>query len=209
MQPWLPWDSRKILRRFCSVCVLSERCASIRRSSPRSTTFFSVEFYRVDASTSSSCSCVCEWSGEGKKENSGRARVGGWGGRQVHFRKRSSGSWCLTPNVGWTRNHSVSQRAFASRHGEKSHGFALYGRHRVAGIKGRLCFIKRKDKGYISNNRNFKQKNIAFLRQKRTSCKNKWTFSRIESSFVFFFSRFSEKSRSLSTLATGGCFSHA
>jgi len=79
----------------------------------------------------------------------------------------------------------------------------------MAGIKGRLCFIKRKDKGYISNNRNFKQKNIAFLRQKRTSCKNKWTFSRIESSFVFFFSRFSEKSRSLSTLATGGCFSHA
>ena len=31
------------------------------------------------------------------------------------------------------RNHSVSQRAFASRHGGKAHGFALYGRHRVAG----------------------------------------------------------------------------
>ena len=31
------------------------------------------------------------------------------------------------------RNHSVSQRAFASQHGEKAHGFALYGRHRVAG----------------------------------------------------------------------------
>ena len=73
----------------------------------------------------------------------------------------------------------------------------------VAGIKGRLCFIKRKDKQYISNNRNFKQKNIAFLRRKRTTGKNLWTFSRFESCFVFFFSRFSGKSRSLSTLATG------
>ena len=70
--------------------------------------------------------------------------------------------------------------------------------------KGRLCFIKRKDKRYLSNNRNFKQKNIAFLRRKRTDGKNLWTFSRFESCFVFFFSRFSGKSRSLSTLATGG-----
>ena len=116
---------------------------------------------------------------------------------------------CVIYLLGSIRNHSVSQRAFASQHGEKAHGFALYGRHRVAGIKGRLCFIKRKGKEYISNNRNFKQKNIAFLRRKRTSCKNKWTFSRFESCFVFFFSRFSGKSRSLSTLATGGCFSHA
>lgn len=209
MPPCLSWDSRQTLRRFCGACVLSERCASIRLLSSQSIPFSSVEFYHVDTSTRSSCSCVCEWSGEGKKENSGRARVGGWGGRQVHFRKRSSGSWCLTPNVGWTRNHSVSQRAFASQHGEKAHGFALYGRHRVAGIKGRLCFIKRKGKGYISNNRNFKQKNIDFLRQKRTVGKNLWTFSRLESCFVFFFSRFSGNSRSLSTLATGGCFSHA
>ena len=110
---------------------------------------------------------------------------------------------CVIYLLGSIRNHSVSQRAFASRHGGKAHGFALYGRHRVAGIKGRLCFIKRKDKRYISNNRNFKQKNIAFLRRKRTSCKNKWTFSRFESCFVFFFSRFSGKSQSLSTLATG------
>jgi len=75
--------------------------------------------------------------------------------------------------------------------------------------KGRLCFIKRKDKRYISNNRNFKQKNIDFLRQKRTDGKNKWIFSRFESCFVFFFSRFSRKSSPLSTLATGCCFSHA
>lgn len=39
----------------------------------------------------------------------------------------------LTHLLDKMRNHSVSQRAFASRHGEKSHGFALYGRHRVAG----------------------------------------------------------------------------
>ena len=70
--------------------------------------------------------------------------------------------------------------------------------------KGRLCFIKRKDKGYISNNRNFKQKNTAFLRQKRTAGKNLWTFPRIESCFVFFLSRLSGKSRSLSALVAGG-----
>lgn len=111
---------------------------------------------------------------------------------------------CVIYLLGSIRNHSVSQRAFASQHGEKAHGFALYGRHRVAGIKGRLCFIKRKDKRYISNNRNFNQKNTTFLRLKRMTGKNLWTFSRFESCFVFFFSRFSGKSRSLSTLATGG-----
>ena len=111
---------------------------------------------------------------------------------------------CVIYLLGSIRNHSVSQRAFASQHGEKAHGFALYGRHRVAGIKGRLCFIKRKDKQYISNNRNFKQKKYRFSSAKRTTDKNLWTFSRFESCFVFFFSRFSGKSRSLSTLATGG-----
>ena len=109
---------------------------------------------------------------------------------------------CVIYLLGSIRNHSVSQRAFASQHGEKAHGFALYGRHRVAGIKGRLCFIKRKYKQYISNDRNFKQKNTAFLRRKRTDGKNLWTFSRFESCFVFFFSRFSGKSGSLSILAT-------
>lgn len=40
---------------------------------------------------------------------------------------------CVIYLLGSIRNHSVSQRAFASQHGEKAHGFALYGRHRVAG----------------------------------------------------------------------------
>ena len=36
-----------------------------------------------------------------------RVRVGGWGGRQVHFRKRSFGSWHITPNVGRALQHSM------------------------------------------------------------------------------------------------------
>ena len=88
--------------------------------------------------------------------------------------------------LGSIRNHSVSQRAFASQHGEKAHGFALYGRHRVAGIKGRLCFIKRKDKGYISNNRNFKQKNIDFFDEREQPAKTCGLF--LDSSLVLCFS---------------------
>ena len=47
---------------------------------------------------------------------------------------------CVIYLLGSIRNHSVSQRAFASQHGEKAHGFALYGRHRVAG-KGEVCVL--------------------------------------------------------------------
>ena len=52
--------------------------------------------------------------------------------------------------------------------------------------KGRLCFIKRKDKRYISNNRNFKQENIGFLRRKRTAAKTCGLF--LDSSLVLCFS---------------------
>ena len=47
---------------------------------------------------------------------------------------------CVIYLLGSIRNHSVSQRAFASQHGEKAHGFALYGRHRVAG-KRESCVL--------------------------------------------------------------------
>ena len=91
------------------------------------------------------------------------------------------------------RNHSVSQRAFASQHGEKAHGFALYGRHRVAGIKGRLCFIKRKGKVYISNNRNFKQKNIDFFSMKENSRQKLVDFFSIRVLFCVFLLSFQRK----------------
>ena len=72
-----------LLWRVCSIWTMFFNLSfivSINNLSP-------VEFYRVDASTSSLCSCVCEWSGEGKKRKTAGARWGlRWG--QVHFRKR-------------------------------------------------------------------------------------------------------------------------
>ena len=42
-----------------------------------------------------------------KTKNSGRARVGGWGGMQVHFRKRASGSYRGAASVRWTTIQSI------------------------------------------------------------------------------------------------------
>lgn len=53
--------------------------------------------------------------------------------------------------------------------------------------RGRLCFIKRKDKRYISNNRNFKQKKISlFFDEKEQVAKTSGLF--LESSLVLCFS---------------------
>ena len=59
--------------------------------------------------------------------------------------------------------------------------------------KGRLCFIKRKDKGYISNNRNFKQKNIAFLRRKKNGRQKLVDFFSIRVLFCVFLLSFQRK----------------
>ena len=59
--------------------------------------------------------------------------------------------------------------------------------------KGRLCFIKRKDKRYISNNRNFKQKNIDFLRQKKNGRQKQVDFFSIRVLFCVFLLSFQQK----------------
>lgn len=56
----------------------------------------------------------------------------------------------------------------------------------MAGIKGRLCFIKRKGKGYISNNRNFKQKTSVLFEEKEHPAKTCGLF--LDSSLVLCFS---------------------
>ena len=109
---------------------------------------------------------------------------------------------CVIYLLGSIRNHSVSQRAFASQHGEKAHGFALYGRHRVAG-KREGCVLSSAKINDTFRIIAISNRKIPVFFEKRTVGKNLWTFSRFESCFVFFFPRFSGKSRSLSTLATG------
>ena len=53
-------------------------------------------------------------------------------------------------------------------------------------MKGKLCFIKRKGKSLISNNRIFYEKNISFFEDRERPNENLWTFLRNAPSFLFF-----------------------
>ena len=57
-------------------------------------------------------------------------------------------------------------------------------------MKGKLCFIKRKSKILISNNRIFREKNISFFENREKSNENLWTFFRNAPSFLFFLPAF-------------------
>ena len=53
-------------------------------------------------------------------------------------------------------------------------------------MKGKLCFIKRKSKTLVSNNRIFREKIFYFLENREGSNENLWTFLRNFPSFLFF-----------------------
>ena len=61
------------------------------------------------------------------------------------------------------------------------------------GMKGKLCFIKRKSKDLVSNCRRFCEKNVSFFEDGERSNKNLWTFFRNAPSFFFFLPAFLEK----------------
>ena len=61
------------------------------------------------------------------------------------------------------------------------------------GMKGKLCFIKRKSKDLVSNNRRFGEKNVSIFEDRERSNKNLWTFLRNAPSFLFFLPVFFEK----------------
>ena len=54
------------------------------------------------------------------------------------------------------------------------------------GMKGKLCFIKRKSKNLVSNGRIFCEKNVLFFEGRERLDKNLWTFLRNSPSFLFF-----------------------
>ena len=60
-------------------------------------------------------------------------------------------------------------------------------------MKGKLCFIKRKSKGLVSNNRRFCEKNVSIFEGEERLNKNLWTFLRNVPSFLFFLPAFLEK----------------
>ena len=61
------------------------------------------------------------------------------------------------------------------------------------GMKGKLCFIKRKSRNLVSNNRVFREKNISFFENREKLNENLWTFFRNAPSFLFFLPAFGEK----------------
>ena len=61
------------------------------------------------------------------------------------------------------------------------------------GMKGKLCFIKRKSKNLVSNSRRFCEKRSSFFETEERSNKNLWTFLRNALSFLFFLPAFFEK----------------
>ena len=54
------------------------------------------------------------------------------------------------------------------------------------GMKGKLCFIKRKSKNLVSNYRRFCEENVSIFENRERSNKNLWTFLRNAPSFLFF-----------------------
>ena len=63
------------------------------------------------------------------------------------------------------------------------------------GMKGKLCFINRKSKDLVSNNRRFGEKNVSIFVNRERLNKNLWTFLRNSSSFLFFLPAFFLKRR--------------
>ena len=58
------------------------------------------------------------------------------------------------------------------------------------GMKGKLCFIKRKSKDLVSNGRRFYEKNVSVFENGEKSNKNLWVFLRNVPSFLFFLPAF-------------------
>lgn len=58
------------------------------------------------------------------------------------------------------------------------------------GMKGKLCFIKRKSKNLVSNYRRLREKNVSIFESGERLNKNLWTFFRNSPSILFFLPAF-------------------
>ena len=75
--------------------------------------------------------------------------------------------------------------------------------------KGKLCFVKRKGKYFVSNNRTFAKENILIFRNCGVGSKNLWTFSRSTTCFAKNPALFCGKQSSLFRTLTSCPFPHA
>ena len=104
---------------------------------------------------------------------------------------------------------SVSQRAFAPE-GRGSTSTLRYMDAAGRRDDGKLCFIKRKSKDLVSNDRIFREKKVSFFEHRERPNENLWTFLRNFSSFLFFLPIFGgNDTRSFPTPAIRRFFLHS
>ena len=91
-----------------------------------------------------------------------------------------------------SRRFSKSKSACAGWSGNVPRLCAIW-TPQCGGMKGKLCFIKRKSKDLVSNCRRFCEKNVSIFENREKSNKNLWTFFRNSPSILFFLPAFFEK----------------
>ena len=95
-----------------------------------------------------------------------------------------------------SRRFSKSKSVYAGWSGNVPRLCAIW-TPQCGGMKGKLCFIKRKSKILISNGRIFCEKNVSFFEHRERPNENLWTFLRNFPSFLFFLPIFWGKRRTL------------
>jgi len=90
-----------------------------------------------------------------------------------------------------SRRFSKSKSVYAGWSGNVPRLCAIW-TPQCGGMKGKLCFIKRKSKNLVSNYRRFCEKNISIFENRERRNKNLWTFLRNFPSFLFFLPFFGE-----------------
>ncbi len=91
-----------------------------------------------------------------------------------------------------SRRFSKSKSACAGWSGNVPRLCAIW-TPQCGGMKGKLCFIKRKSKDLVSNDRMFCEKNVSIFESGERLNKNLWTFFRNSASILFFLPAFFEK----------------
>ena len=107
-----------------------------------------------------------------------------------------------------TRRFSKSKSVCAGWSGKVPRLCAIW-TPQCGGMKGKLCFIKRKSKDLVSNCRIFLKKNISFFENRERTNKNLWTFFRNAPSFLCFLPAFWEKTPVPSLTVSPTVFSSA
>ena len=114
--------------------------------------------------------------------------------RKCHPMLRDSSFWpvLIDRDKAKLRRFSKSKSVCAGWSGKVPRLCAIW-TPQCGGMKGKLCFIKRKSKDLVSNDRRFCEKNVSIFENEERSNKNLWTFFRNSPSILFFLPAFFRK----------------